>query len=39
MKPTLINIAKRTQNTEYYDRSRDMETALAYNSIKKALIE
>jgi hypothetical protein len=39
MKPTLINIAKRTQNTEYYDRSRDIETALAWHSTKKILIE
>lgn len=39
MKPTLINIKERERNTEYYDRTRDMETALAWNSIKKTLIE
>ncbi len=37
MKPTLINIAKREKNEAYYDRSRDMETALAWHSVKKIL--
>ncbi len=37
MKPTLINIKERERNTEYYDRTRDMETAIAWNSVKKTL--
>ncbi len=39
MKPTLMNIRERAKNTEYYDRTRDMEVALAWNSIKKTLQE
>jgi hypothetical protein len=34
-----INLASRTRNTEYYDRSHDIETALAWNAIKKSLHE
>lgn len=34
-----INLASRTRNGPYYDRSRDIETALAWNAIKKALHE
>ena len=37
MKPSLINIAKREKNEAYYDRSRDMETALAWHSVKNIL--
>lgn len=32
-----LNLAIRARNPEYYDKSRDMETALAYNAIKKVL--
>ncbi len=38
MKPTLIDIRGNTPN-EYYDRSRDIETALLWNAIKKTLTE
>ncbi len=39
MKPTLIDISKREHSKEYYDRSRDMATALAWNAVKKVLHE
>lgn len=39
MKPTLIDISKREHHKDYYDRSRDMATALAWNAIKKVLHE
>lgn len=32
-----LNLAIRARNPDYYDKSRDMETALAYNAIKKVL--
>lgn len=32
-----LNLAIRARNPEYYDKSRDMETALTYNAIKKTL--
>lgn len=32
-----LNLAIRARNPLYYDKSRDMETALAYNAIKKVL--
>ena len=35
----LINLSSRTRNTEYFDRSHDMETALAWNAVKKSLAE
>jgi organic radical activating enzyme len=34
----LFDIQKRTRQTEYYDRSRDMEVALIWNALKKSLI-
>lgn len=33
-----IDLAKRTRASEYHDRTRDMETALAWSNIKKVLI-
>ena len=35
----LINLSSRTRNAEYFDRSHDMETALAWNAVKKSLTE
>jgi hypothetical protein len=32
-----LNLAIRARHPDYYDKSRDMETALAYNAIKKVL--
>lgn len=32
-----LNLALRARNPDYYDKSRDMETAIAYNAIKKVL--
>ena len=39
MKPTLIDISKREHSKEYYDKSRDIATALAWNAVKKVLHE
>lgn len=39
MKPTLMNIRERAKNPEFYDRTRDMETALAWSSIRRVLRE
>ena len=33
-----LNLANREKNRDYYDKSRDMETALAWNAIQKTLI-
>jgi hypothetical protein len=35
----LIDLSIRAKNPDYYDRSRDIETALAWNAVKKTLIE
>lgn len=32
-----INLTIRARNPDYYDKSRDIETALTYNAIKKVL--
>ena len=32
-----LNLAIRARHPDYYDKSRDMETALAYNAIKKII--
>lgn len=34
-----IQLAHREKNPDYYDRERDMFTALAWSSVKKTLIE
>ena len=34
-----INLSIRERNPNYYDKSRDMGTALAWNAVKKILIE
>jgi hypothetical protein len=34
-----IQLAHRERNPDYYDRERDMFTALAWSSVKKTLIE
>ena len=33
-----LNLAEREKNPDYYDKSRDMETALAWNAVQKTLI-
>ena len=33
-----LNLADREKNPDYYDKSRDMETALAWNAVQKTLI-
>lgn len=33
----LLNLAERARNPDYYDKSRDMETAIAWNAVKKTL--
>ncbi len=33
-----LNLANREKNPDYYDKSRDMETALAWNAVQKTLI-
>lgn len=38
MKPELINLASCEKNPDYYDKSRDMETALAWSAIQKTLL-
>jgi len=35
----LINLAEHARNPDYYDKSRDMETAIAWNAVKKTLTE
>jgi hypothetical protein len=35
----LINLAERARNPDYYDKSRDIETALAWNAVRKTLAE
>lgn len=35
---TLINLASREKNPNYHDKTRDMETALAWNAIQKTLL-
>ena len=37
MKPELINLTSRARNPDFYDKTRDMETAIAWNAIKKTL--
>lgn len=37
MKPTLLNIRERAIHPEFYDKTRDMETSIAWSSIKKTL--
>lgn len=32
---TLLNLASREKNPNYHDKTRDMETALAWNAIQK----
>jgi len=34
-----LNLAIRARNPDYYDKSRDMETAIAWNAVKKTLAE
>lgn len=34
-----INLHERVRQSEYYDRSRDIETALAWSSIRKTLTD
>jgi hypothetical protein len=34
-----IDLAKRTRVSEYHDRTRDIETALAWSSVKKVLTQ
>lgn len=35
---SLLNLASREKNPDYHDKSRDMETALAWNAVQKTLI-
>ena len=35
----LLDLASRARNPDYYDKSRDMETAIAWNAVKKTLVE
>lgn len=35
----LIDLSKHARDPKYYNRDRDIETALAWNAVKKTLIE
>lgn len=35
---TLLNLASREKNPDYHDKTRDIETALAWNAIQKTLL-
>ncbi|NRH20951.1 DUF721 domain-containing protein [Candidatus Gracilibacteria bacterium] len=35
---TLLNLASREKNPDYHDKTRDMETALAWNAVQKTLL-
>ena len=35
---TLLNLGSREKNPNYHDKTRDMETALAWNAIQKTLL-
>lgn len=35
----LLDLSSRARNPDYYDKSRDMETAIAWNAVKKTLAE
>ncbi len=35
---TLLNLASRAKNPDYHDKTRDIETALAWNAIQKTLL-
>ena len=35
---TLLNLASREKNPDYHDKTRDIETALAWNAVQKTLI-